>query len=343
MSGKKGLLTASLSFKRRQSGALSESTQPTQRQPLLSSPETPGEGEDGGNAVTAMPVGTPSGSSVLAMMNLGGGEEDGGMHSSPDKAENPLEFIKSFIPNMVMARLRAGGAITHQELSAHRAVVGFFDVAGFSTLARDLELADRAEAMRSLKKRGVSYLSNSSGSGKGAEELVRQLNETLGDLIETIRSAGGDIIKFAGDAILVVWLINEGGGEEEGESVREQEKRLLENATRCAIACANLKRGSTSSLGLHVGIGIGELVAAHVGGTFGRWEFFIAGDACSQSAASEGKAGVDEVVLSPEAVAVLRRARTSAPLGGGRNCFWYYSCHDNNERSGGVFVNPSQR
>jgi len=131
---------------------------------------------------------------------------------------------------------------------------------------------------------------------------VRQLNETLGALIETIRQAGGDVIKFAGDAILVVWLCDE-----------STQASALVRACKCALVCKGLKRDS-SSLGLHVGIGIGQLVAAHVGGTFGRWEFFIAGDACTQSALAEGLAGVDEVVVSPKARLILDEMLASSHI-----------------------------
>lgn len=184
-------------------------------------------------------------------------------------------------------------------------VVGFFDVSGFSSLARDLEQADKTRSEKAIKKRSASsYFAQHSISGKGAEELVRQLNETLSALIETIRAAGGDIIKFAGDAILVVWLCD-----------RDTMECQLLRATKCAVDCTMLK-SDQSKLGLHVGIGCGELVAAHVGGTFGRWEFFIAGEACTQSALSEGHAGVNEVVVSPQACKVIHDSKLAKSIKG---------------------------
>jgi hypothetical protein len=180
-----------------------------------------------------------------------------------------IEFVRRFVPDMVVERLSTGGPIKSQELSTHYAVVGFFDVAGFSTLARDLELADKEHSSKLLRKKSVSLAMTTNQQGKGAEELVRQLNETLGALIETIREAGGDVIKFAGDAILVVWLCDE-----------DSAASALFRACRCALVCKALKRDA-SSLGLHVGI------------------------ACTQSAVAEGLAGVDEVVVSPSAALLL--------------------------------------
>lgn len=211
----------------------------------------------------------------------------------------PESFVQRFVPDMVVDRLFHGGSIQRQELSRYnQAVVGFFDVSGFSSLARDLEQADKQQSEKALKKRSASaYFAQQSISGKGAEELVRQLNETLAALIDAIRSAGGDIIKFAGDAILVVWAVLD----------EETLEMQLIRAARCALACTGLK-SDQGKLGLHVGIGCGELVAAHVGGTFGRWEFFIAGQACTQSALAEHLSGLNEVVLSKSAIQTLRNS-----------------------------------
>ena len=204
--------------------------------------------------------------------------------------EKVVDFVQRFVPDMVIERISSGGAIKGEELSRHFAVTGFFDVAGFNSLARKLEETNKAYSDKiQKKKRSMKQNHFDSHSGKGAEQLVAQLNETLASLISTIRTAGGDIIKFAGDAILVVWMC--------------EESELAINclkATRCAIDCCNIKHAN-SSLGLHVGIGCGELIAAHVGGTFGRYEFFIAGDSCTQCSLAEGDAGLDEVVISGSA------------------------------------------
>ena len=113
---------------------------------------------------------------------------------------------------------------------------------------------------------------------------MSQLNETLSRLIDTIRKCGGDVIKFAGDAILVVWLSSTQVSWRINiwfeiiyslsfflfapNSLYQQEMQVAAiRAAQCALECTHMKQAS--GLGLHVGIGCGELVAAHVGGTEG--------------------------------------------------------------------------
>ena len=41
--------------------------------------------------------------------------------------------------------------------------------------------------------------------GSGTEILSSKLNKYFGRMIDMIYAGGGDVIKFAGDALLVVW------------------------------------------------------------------------------------------------------------------------------------------
>ena len=43
------------------------------------------------------------------------------------------------------------------------------------------------------------------GLGSGAEHLTAFLNDTLRKLISIVLLHGGDIVKFAGDAMIVIW------------------------------------------------------------------------------------------------------------------------------------------
>ena len=44
---------------------------------------------------------------------------------------------------------------------------------------------------------------------EGAEELSKHLNNYLAQMIKRISKNGGDICKFAGDAIIVLWPLEE--------------------------------------------------------------------------------------------------------------------------------------
>ncbi|KAM8984019.1 adenylate cyclase type 10-like [Ara ararauna] len=44
-----------------------------------------------------------------------------------------------------------------------------------------------------------------SGLERGTDELVEDLNHYLCDILEDMLTLGGDVLKFAGDAVLVLW------------------------------------------------------------------------------------------------------------------------------------------
>lgn len=99
----------------------------------------------------------------------------------------------------------------------------------------------------------------------GAEELVAQLNAFFGPLIDLIDGAGGDILKFAGDALLVAWT-------------EPDDERAIARAARCALAMHHLPPlPGGPVLRLRVAVGAGEFALAQVGGERGRWETVVTG------------------------------------------------------------------
>ncbi|OWZ10726.1 Adenylate cyclase [Phytophthora megakarya] len=97
----------------------------------------------------------------------------------------------------------------------------------------------------------------------GAEDLAKHLNSYFEQLLRLVSSAGGDVFKFAGDAMLIFWP----------ESKEDTMDSLLRRALQCALRIqshlheaelAQLARGVV--LSVKVGVGIGEATIAHLGG-----------------------------------------------------------------------------
>ena len=152
----------------------------------------------------------------------------------------------------------------------------------------------------------------------GAERLCHILNGFFAIMIDTIREYGGDIIKFAGDAVSIVFIVDDG---KDDDPVTDTESRTLKEATLKAARCAqeihhrlHMYPAVTDSddpkkncyLTLHMGLGAGLITAIHVGGLYGRWEFVTAGPPLKQIAVAEPLAHSGETVLSPEAWAVVK-------------------------------------
>lgn len=141
----------------------------------------------------------------------------------------------------------------------------------------------------------------------GAEELCRILNGFFTILVGIVHKFGGDIVKFAGDAVSIVWMVDC----EPGAPRDLAEATLWATCCACEIHKRLHNYVATSEerdpvvLSLHIGVGCGQLTCIHVGGVFARWEFVAAGPPMGQIAIAEPLAEPGETVLSPEAWALV--------------------------------------
>ncbi|GBG26953.1 Adenylate cyclase type 10 [Hondaea fermentalgiana] len=186
-----------------------------------------------------------------------------------------LKLIASLVPARVIRyHLEHKDVSTLQAFSEEfEGAVLFADISGFSSLAEKLakDLNCAANAAENLS----SYI------GKSLEKMVHE-----------VCSKGGDVIKFAGDAILAVFPASK--------------FRDLNDATLCCIQVAmnllqlDLKAGGVQ-LSIHCGVGAGSVVSYHVGGRFNRWEYVITGDPIEQIGSAEPEASAGEVVIAKSA------------------------------------------
>lgn len=127
---------------------------------------------------------------------------------------------------------------------------------------------------------------------EGVEELTRRLNDYFGTLIDTVLDHGGDITKFAGDALLALWPV-------------DSEDRLpaaTEAAIRCGLeAQRRLQGGEGRQLAMRIGVAAGPVWSALIGGVQGCWETVVASEEVSLAGKAESLAGVGQVVVSPSA------------------------------------------
>src|SRR5262249_53609324 len=133
----------------------------------------------------------------------------------------------------------------------------------------------------------------------------------FGRLLALIDAHGGEAVKFAGDALLAWWLV----------PADEDPAAAVCRAAHCGLAVqAALEAydaGEGIRLSLHVGIGGGEALALQVGGVAGRWYFVAAGAPVRQSGTAGGQAHAGEVVLAPEAWALVSAHCQGRPLPAG--------------------------
>lgn len=199
-----------------------------------------------------------------------------------------LPALASYVPALITRRLAADPRpLTEPQLEQMPAVALFADISGFTPIAER------------LSQRGP----------QGVEELSRLLNTYFGQLINLINDYGGDIVKFAGDAVLAVWPM----------ALGEEERTALQ-AVQCALTAQRLLQGfeaGEETLSLRMGVGAGEVVLQHLGGEYGRWHVLVAGDVVAQVAEVERQAEPGQVILSTELWELVREACEVRPTAQG--------------------------
>ena len=108
-------------------------------------------------------------------------------------------------------------------------------------------------------------------------------------MIKICSARGGDVIKFAGDALIVVW---------EGECEHGLAHRAAECAVELRDGLHNAQMAPSIQLGLKVGVGVGSFSLFSVCGYGGHWEYFAAGPALKECFEAAELARSGDAVIS---------------------------------------------
>jgi len=192
-----------------------------------------------------------------------------------------LPYISSHLLHALAEQIPLEGA-SEPVVEKLEVAVLFADISGFTPLTE------------ALAKKG----------DEGPEEITRLLNHAFRCLIEALEAEGGDVVKFSGDAITVLFSAKDESlsyalrrAKQAGEALQEVMKEL--NPLQSSIGPVEL--------GLKVGIGGGEVLTMQLGGMFQRWEYAIAGEGLLQATHAEGRAERGDVCLSPEAMQLIHK------------------------------------
>ena len=127
----------------------------------------------------------------------------------------------------------------------------------------------------------------------GAEELTSALNRYFGQLIDIIDDFGGDVLKFAGDALLATF------------EDRRQSDGLSDASARAAAASLviqkqmrNFPEVEGTKLSLKIGLAAGDLRLLHLGGVFGRCELLMVGEPLKELGGANDLAGPGDIIAA---------------------------------------------
>ena len=195
--------------------------------------------------------------------------------------------LASYVPKLIQKRVVADPSPIESPVAENtQAVVLFADISGFTSLTE--KLAETGPA--------------------GVETIANILNEYFGQLIDIIRDYGGDVVKFAGDAVIAVWTIASDDGKPDSVSRADQWQWTM-RAAECALEIreklSNYKF-ENENLYLKLAISVGGITTAHVGGVFNRWEFLLTGNPLVEVGIANNLASADDILITPSAWRLIR-------------------------------------
>ncbi|XP_076219587.1 adenylate cyclase type 10-like [Aptenodytes patagonicus] len=129
-----------------------------------------------------------------------------------------------------------------------------------------------------------------SGADRGTDELAQTLNYYLCDILEEMLIFGGDILKFAGDAVLVLWRT---GPQELAKTI----SLVLQCSWQIQKKCGSRDTHVGQKVQLKIGISAGSMSLLTVGDKR-RQYFLICGQALGEVCEAEQLANAGEVILS---------------------------------------------
>src|SRR5258706_3529497 len=181
-----------------------------------------------------------------------------------------IDTLKSYIPDILQSRIVDDPTPPNKPfMENYLAAVLFVDISGFTALTEQFAV------------RGPS----------GAEDISGVLNDFYGQWIDIIRSYGGDIIKFAGDGILVIW---------QSDDLEDATLRAAQTALKARKKLENFRAGDRA-LSTRIALGAGQVTLTGLGGVFNRWEMIVAGNAVEQVGKAQALLNPGQIIASPEA------------------------------------------
>jgi len=191
-------------------------------------------------------------------------------------SENYIQALATFVPEHIKRFISDNAHdnyFTPPLIQEMHSVVLFADVGGFTLLGEQM----------------------AAKGNPGCEELGFYLNRYFEQLVKFTLRAGGDVVKFVGDALMVMWP----------SDYRISPKECVHRAIQCSLEIveimAHARLADDVKLSVKIGIGVGKSTVLHIGDTKRRLEYILVGPPLKQALLCENAAEVGNVIISKEA------------------------------------------
>jgi len=217
-----------------------------------------------------------------------------------------VRALTTFVPRVLLERFKLlpmAPAAPH--IQQFPASILFIDISGFTSLNERLAVLGDA----------------------GPELVSKHINAYFAQLISAVNDHGGDVLKFAGDALICMFNNDIAAYDELlcnlSRSGDERPAEELDILTLRAVGCALEIQTRLSEydsdegirLTLHIGIGSGGVYSVWVGGYEGHWEYLVSGEPLAQLRTAVDASQSGEVVVSRSAWDLIARRCEGEPRG----------------------------
>ncbi|KAL6048290.1 Adenylate cyclase 10 [Balamuthia mandrillaris] len=138
-------------------------------------------------------------------------KEDPSKSAATGSNKDLVTMLATFLCRAIINRfLRDPTPLTSFETSQFTSTILFIDISGFTAMTEKL----------------TAY-----GQDKGSEQVVRHLNSYFSSLVQMVQLYGGDVITFAGDAVICMF----GDAKEENNDYQHRLRSSCLHATACAL------------------------------------------------------------------------------------------------------------
>jgi predicted ATPase/class 3 adenylate cyclase len=192
--------------------------------------------------------------------------------------------LSSYVPEHVLRRLAAGGPPEPPFAEPLHGAVLLGDIRGFTRLTE--QMAERGP--------------------DGVETLTASINDYFSGMIDAISARGGEVVSFAGDAVLALW---------------PAEPSELADALHAAAACAlglgerdaDVAAGVDARLQVRLAVAAGQLSGIQVGHPSTQIHCFLTGTPLERVAEAIEHAAAGEVAVDADGWALLERRADGRP------------------------------
>eukprot|EP00948_MAST-09A_sp_MAST-9A-sp1_P001760 g1760.t1 len=169
------------------------------------------------------------------------------------------------------------------KVQTHSADVGRLNSFKFENLQAKMEFKSALKAMEEARQEDMN---TEEQRGHGAEQLQMILGEYFAQITSIVEKYDGDVIRIAGDALIIVFTNDLSANESEEEEKKDALlRKYVKQAYHCACEClknCDEKTIHGLNMRIHIGVGAGKIYFYRVGGVYGRWESLVVGEPIKQ-------------------------------------------------------------